>query len=313
MMNGSASIFVGDVDFAFWFITSVSLFFLVFITGFIIYSIIKFNKKKHPVPSNHHGHTGLEIVWTIVPTILVMLFFYFGLKGFLLMRNVPENAMEVKVDSGMWWWKFTYENGLEQTSSDGLTVPVNTPIYLPLHSVDVIHAFYIPAFRVKMDVVPKAEGQAPNYTWFEATEVGDFDIFCAEYCGLNHAQMLSKVHVLPKEEYETWYATTTSAQELLKAESPGKALLASKGCIACHSSDGTKLIGPSFKGLFGKHETVVTDGVERDIVVDEAYLKRAIVEPAKDIVMDYQPLMPPLPMTAEEVSQIIEHIKELSE
>lgn len=313
MNNTPASVFVKDVDFAFWLITYVSLFFLVFITGFIIFSVIRYNKKNNPIPSNVHSHTGLEIIWTIIPTIIVMFFFYFGLQGFLKMRNVPDNATEIRVDAGMWWWKFTYPNGLEQTTEHGLTVPIDTPIYLPLYSVDVIHSFYVPAFRVKMDVVPKAKGQDPNYTWFEASQIGDFDIYCAEYCGLNHAQMISKVHVLSKADYKAWYETTSSTQKLLKSESPGKALLASKGCIACHSSDGTKLIGPSFLGLFGKQETVITNGSEREIVVDVAYLKQSINEPATDIVKGFQPLMPPLPLSADEVDQIIAHIKELAE
>ncbi len=308
-----ASIFAQDVDFTFWFILWISLFFLVFITGFIIFSIIKYNRKNNPVPSNVHGNTGLEIVWTIIPTILVMLFFYFGLQGFLKMRDVPENAMEIKVDAGMWWWKFTYPNGLEQNTAQGLTVPADTPIYLPLHSDDVVHSFYVPAFRVKMDVVPKAAGAEDNYTWFEATQIGDFDLFCAEYCGLNHAQMITKVHVLTKPDFQAWLDEQSAEQLKQKAENPGQALITSKGCFACHSSDGTKLIGPSFKGLFGKTEMVVTNGEDREITVDEAYLKTAIMEPGKDIVKGYQPLMPPLPMTADEVQAIIEHIKELSE
>jgi len=106
-----ASVFTEDVDFTFWLITTIGMIFLVFITGFIIFSVIRYNKKRNPIPSNLHGHTGLEIVWTIVPTILVMLFFYYGLQGFLKMRNVPEDAMEIRVDAGMWWWKFTYPNG----------------------------------------------------------------------------------------------------------------------------------------------------------------------------------------------------------
>jgi cytochrome c oxidase subunit 2 len=313
MNNGPASVFVEEVDFAFWFITTVSLIFLVFITGFMIFSIVKYNKKNNPIPSNVHGHTGLEIVWTIIPTVLVMLFFYFGLQGFLKMRNVPKDAMEIRVDAGMWWWKFTYPNGLEQSTEQGLTVPVDTPIYLPLYSVDVVHSFYVPAFRVKMDVVPKTKNEDPNYTWFEASLAGDYDLFCAEYCGQNHAQMISKVHVLSKTDYDAWYVASTSSQEKLKAESPRKALLVSKGCIACHSTDGSKLIGPTFKNLFGKKEFILTGGVESEIVVDEAYLKQSIVDPAKDIVKDFQPLMPPLPLSDKEVGQIIEHIKELSE
>ena len=308
-----ASVFNQDVDFSFYLIFIISILCLVGITGFMIFSVIKYNRKNNPNPSNLEGHTGLEIVWTIIPTILVMFIFYFGMQGFLKMRNVPENAMEIKVDAGMWWWKFTYPNGLEQNTAQGLTVPADTPIYLPLHSADVIHSFYIPAFRVKMDVVPKAAGAEDNYTWFEASQLGSFDLFCAEYCGINHAQMISKVHVLTKPDYAIWMEAQMAEQQKLIAQNPGKALLMSKGCMACHSSDGSKLIGPSFKGLFGKQEIVVTNGEEREIVVDEAYLKQSIMEPGKDIVKGFQPLMPPLPLTTDEIALIIEHIKELSE
>ncbi|MCF7806982.1 MAG: cytochrome c oxidase subunit II [Candidatus Marinimicrobia bacterium] len=312
-MNGATSVFVSDVDFSFWLIFIISALCLVGITGFVIFSIIKYNRKNNPEPTHIEGHTGLEIVWTVIPTILVMFIFYFGMKGFIKMRSVPENAMEIQVDAGMWWWKFTYPNGLEQTTGQGLTVPVDTPIYLPLHSVDVIHSFYIPAFRVKMDVVPKAEGEKLNYTWFEAGKPGDYDLFCAEYCGLNHAQMLSKVHVLSQEDYDAWFAEASKAQAKLKSESPGKALLISKGCIACHSTDGSKLIGPSLKGLIGKTETVLTDGAERTITVDDTYLRRSLNEPAADIVKGFQPLMPPLPLTPQEVDDLIQYIHELSE
>lgn len=307
-----ASVFNYDVDFTFYLIFVISILCLVGITGFMIFSVIKYSRKNNPNPSNLEGHTGLEIVWTIIPTILVMFIFYFGMEGFLKMRNVPDDAMEIKVEAGMWWWKFTYPNGLEQNTAQGLTVPADTPIYLPLHSADVIHSFYIPAFRVKMDVVPKAPGAEKNYTWFEATQLGEFDLFCAEYCGLNHAQMISKVRVLTKPDYLAWLEEASADQIKKQAENPGQALLASKGCMACHSTDGSKLIGPSFKGLYGREEIVVTNGEEREIVVDEAYLETAILEPARDIVKGYQPLMPPLPLTTEEVSLIIERIKELS-
>lgn len=308
-----ASVFNQDVDFSFYLIFIISIICLVGITGFMIFSVIKYSRKNNPKPSNLEGHTGLEIVWTIIPTILVMFIFYFGMQGFLKMRNVPEDAMEIKVDAGMWWWKFTYPNGLEQNTAQGLTVPADTPIYLPLHSNDVIHSFYVPAFRVKMDVVPKAAGAKDNYTWFEASQIGDFDLFCAEYCGINHSQMISKVHVLTKPDFQAWLDEQSAGFIKQQAENPGKALLMSKGCFACHSSDGSTLIGPSFKGIYGKTETVVSNGVEREITINDEYIRQSIMEPSKDIVKGYQPLMPPLPLTAEEIDAIIEHIKELSE
>jgi len=308
-----ASVFNQDVDFTFYLIFIISILCLIGITGFMIFSVIKYSRKNNPTPSNLEGHTGLEILWTVIPTILVMFIFYFGMQGFLKMRNVPEDAMEIKVEAGMWWWKFTYPNGLEQTTADGLTVPADTPIYLPLHSVDVVHSFYIPAFRVKMDVMPKAPGADVNYTWFEASKIGEFDLFCAEYCGVNHAQMISKVNVLTPPDYKAWLEKASAKQLEEKMKNPGQALLISKGCMACHSTDGSKLIGPSFKGLYGKTETVTTNGEDREITVDDAYLKTSIMEPGKDIVKGYQPLMPPMPLTADEVMTIIERIKELSE
>jgi len=308
-----ASVFNQDVDFSFYLIFIISIVCLIGITGFMIFSVIKYSRKNNPKPSNLEGHTGLEIVWTIIPTILVMFIFYFGMQGFLKMRNVPEDAMEIKVDAGMWWWKFTYPNGLEQNTAQGLTVPADTPIYLPLHSNDVIHSFYVPAFRVKMDVVPKAAGAKDNYTWFEASQIGDFDLFCAEYCGINHSQMISKVHVLTKPDFQAWLDEQSAGFIKQQAENPGKALLMSKGCFACHSSDGSTLIGPSFKGIYGKTETVVSNGVEREITIDDEYIRQSIMEPSKDIVKGYQPLMPPLPLTAEEIDAIIVHLKELSE
>ncbi len=307
-----ASSYAADIDNTFNIILGISLFFLIGITAFMIFTVIKYSRKKNPNPDNTHGSVPVEIIWTVIPTILVLLMFWYGWVDYKKMRDVPEDALKIQVDSGMWWWKFTYPNGLEQLSKNGLTIPVNTPIHLPLRSVDVIHSFYIPQFRVKMDAVPKAEGEDLNYTWFEATIPGTYDIYCAEYCGIDHAQMITKVHVLPKAEFETWYAKAKVAKEEEAQSNPGQSLYNSKGCIACHSTDGTAGVGPTMLGLFGKDRDVKIGSEMKRIPADETYLIKAIMNPAAEVVKGFQPIMPPTVKDEKEAKLIADYIKSLS-
>lgn len=196
MFNG-ASNFSQGVDSTFLFTLIVSVFFLVLITGFMIYFVIKYNRKKNPKATNVHGNIGLEITWTVIPTILVLIMFWFGWMGYSDMSNVPENALKIDVTAQMWKWTFKYANG---KTADSLYVPVNQPVELNLHSLDVDHAFYIPKFRLKKDVYPNQK----RVTWFKAEELGDFDIACAEYCGLNHSYMYNKVKVIPQKDFYAW-------------------------------------------------------------------------------------------------------------
>lgn len=189
--------FVKSVDFAFFFIVAISVFFLVLITGLMIYFVYKYSRKKHPKAENIHGNIPLEILWTVIPTILVLLMFYFGWMGYKEMSSIPEDSMVVNVTAQMWKWNFKYENG---RVSDTLYVPVNKPVKVILNSLDVNHSFYIPAFRVKKDVIPGKK----NTTWFKATEVGSFNMFCAEYCGLSHSYMYTEVVVLSLDDFIAW-------------------------------------------------------------------------------------------------------------
>lgn len=186
-----------SVDEAFLFILIVSVFFLVLITGLIITFIIKYNRSKNVKPKNIHGNIPLEILWTAVPTILVLIMFWYGWTGYKELSTPPDDALEVDVTGQMWLWKFKYKNGV---TSDSLYVPVNKPVKTYLNSLDVNHSFYIPEFRVKKDVIPGRK----NYTWFLADKVGKYNILCAEYCGLNHSYMLNKVIVLPEDEFNIW-------------------------------------------------------------------------------------------------------------
>ncbi len=186
-----------SVDEAFLFILIVSVFFLVLITGLIITFIIKYNRKKNPKPTNIHGNLPLEILWTIIPTVLVLIMFWYGWTGYKEITSPPDDSMEIDVTAQMWVWKFTYKNGI---TSDSLYIPVNRPVKAHLTSLDVNHSFYIPEFRIKKDVIPGRK----NFTWFIADKVGKYQILCAEYCGLNHSYMLNKVIVLTADEFSIW-------------------------------------------------------------------------------------------------------------
>jgi len=196
-MFDDVSNFVNSVDGTFLYSLIVSIFFLVLITFLMIFFVIKYSRKKNPKGTNIHGNMGLEIVWTGIPTILVLIMFWYGWQGYKEMVNVPEGAFPVNVTAQMWKWSFKYQDG---KNTDTLYVPVNTPIKLILNSNDVNHSFFIPAFRLKKDVFPNRERVA----WFIAKETGAYDIACSEYCGLNHSYMYSKIIVMPVEEFNNW-------------------------------------------------------------------------------------------------------------
>jgi len=196
-MFSGASNFVSSTDTTFFFIVSVSVFFLVVITFCMVYFVIRYNKKRHPKAKNIHGNIPLEITWTLIPTLLVMVMFWMGWENYIKMDNPPSDAMNIDVIAQMWRWSFKYPNGV---TADTLYVPVNKPVKVLLNSRDVNHSFFVPAFRLKKDVIPNRH----NYAWFLADKVGTYDLFCAEYCGLNHSHMLNKVVVLPQDSFNTW-------------------------------------------------------------------------------------------------------------
>jgi cytochrome c oxidase subunit 2 len=317
-MTSDVSLQTGTVDSVFYFIIGISAFFLILITFLMVFFTIKYHKKRNIKATNIEGNTALEVLWTVIPTIIALVMFYVGWKGFVFLRTVPEGAMDVKVTARMWSWMFEYENGLK---TDTLKVPVDKPIKLLLTSQDVIHSFFVPAFRIKEDAVPGLE----NHLWFEAKEEGSYDVLCAEYCGLQHAYMLTKVQVVSEEQFESWYqeqgskiqesVTSDTASTLFPQSmaSGGQKLLQVKGCVACHSSDGSKMIGPTFKGLFGTQQVVVTNGKKRTVQINEEYLRNAILKPGLDIVEGYDPLMPSQEgmISEEELKGIIQYLKDL--
>ncbi|MFQ6104418.1 MAG: cytochrome c oxidase subunit II [Candidatus Glassbacteria bacterium] len=306
-MFGGASNIAERVDMAFLVILSISVVLLVVITFAMVYFVIRYSRRRNPKPSQVSGNLLLETIWTIVPTILALVMFYYGWHGFQLMRDVPKDTMLVKVTARMWSWLFEYDNG---KSTDTLYVPLDRPVKLALSSQDVIHSLYVPAFRIKEDAVPGLE----THLWFTPTVPGSFDLFCTEYCGLRHASMLSKVVVMPVDEFEAWYEREEpGVSEVTQEEKVGLQLIQAKGCIACHSTDGTHIVGPTFKGIFGNRTTVIVGEMEREIVVDEEYLRRSIIDPGAEVVKGYQPVMPPMAgmLTAEELEEIIRYLKGL--
>lgn len=292
------------VDQVFFYILAITVFLLGLITFLMVYFVIRYQKKRNPQPSDIHENIWLEIIWTVVPTLLVLTMFYYGLTGFNFLKKVPADAMKVKVIARQWSWLFEYENGIKSTE---LKVPVGKPVKLSLTSQDVIHGFYAPAFRIKQDVVPGMT----NTLWFQSTEVGTFDVFCTQYCGLQHAKMATKIVVLPVEEFNQWYQKGKEEMEAAKGKPRGVQLFQEKGCMACHSMDGTPRVGPTLKGLFGKTVTVLTDGKERSIVADEAYLRKSLLEPNADVVKGYPSIMPLQKMTEDEVNELVKYMKEL--
>ena len=308
-----ASNFVAGVDLAFMIILGVSIFFLIVLTLVMLVFIRKYRKDKHPEAIQNEGSNKLEALWTGIPLVLVLVMFYFGWMGWRPMKNPPDEAMHVKTIARMWNFRFEYENG---KVTDTLYVPINEPVILDLVALDVLHSLYIPAFRVKEDMVPGQE----KVMWFIPGTEGDFDIFCTEYCGLEHSYMFTGVKVMPREEFDAWLTDTSAVVAVVDSVTSladqGWEVLRRNGCNACHSVDGSKLVGPSYLGGWGGTRTVVTDREEREVTVDAEYIRRSIFDPNADVVQGFnRGLMLPYEGTVseQEVELIIEYLKKLNE
>jgi len=292
------------VDRLFHFIFWLSLFFFVLIVALTVVFVVRFRRRRgvESQPSPSHN-TALELTWTLIPLALVIVIFGWGFKLFLDIQTPPANSYEVMVTGMKWKWLFTYPNG---HVDENLHVPVEVPVRLVMTSEDVIHSFYVPAFRLKRDVVPGRYAK----TWFRATAPGEYQVFCAEYCGTSHSDMLAKVVVHEPGGFEQWLE---SASDLLKQMPPaqaGEKLVASRGCAQCHSADGKAMIGPSFKGLFGHQQPLRGGGTA---TVDEDYVRESILAPAAKVVLGYEPVMPTYKgrLSDQEITGIIEYLKTL--
>ncbi len=307
-MPPSASVTTENTDALYNFMLWMSLFFSVAIFWAMLRFCLKYRAKSRAAneiaAKTSQHNTMLELTWSVIPLFVVVPLFVGGFKGFVNLRTPPKAAMEIRATGQKWKWLFTY-NGLG-TPDDALHVPVNTPVRMIINSVDVIHSLYIPSFRTKMDAVPG------RYTdlWFKATQTGEFPIFCAEYCGTSHSDMLSRVVVHPPGGYEKWLAATIAQADSLTGKDRGAMLYEKQGCSTCHSVDGTPKVGPSWKDIFGKMESM-TGGPP--MKVDENYLRESMLDPQAHIVMGYAPAMPTFEgkLSDKDIDGLIEFIKSL--
>lgn len=284
-MNPTLQTTTQAVDTAFYVIFAISGVMLAGIAVAMVWLVWRYNRKRCPAPLSQKDHNlWLEVVWTIIPTVLVMLMFWYGWEGYLSLRRIPEDALHIKATGRMWSWLFTYDNG---KTADKLYVPVGQPVKIELLSDDVLHAFYVPAFRVKRDMVPGMT----NWVWFVADKPGSFDLFCAEYCGTGHAAMVTTVEALPHAEFQSWLSATPATAA--DPASRGAQLAGELGCLGCHSVDGSPRVGPSLNGIFGTTRAVERDGAKLTVTADASYLKQAIVEPNRELATGFPAVMPP--------------------
>jgi cytochrome c oxidase subunit 2 len=260
-----------------------------------------------------------EAIFIGVPLVLFLGWFAIGFPQYVSLQTPPKNAMDVYVQAKKWMWKFAYPGG--PNSTDVLRVPAGRPVRLLMTSRDVIHSFFVPAFRLKQDVLPGRYTQ----TWFEASRPGRHQIFCAEYCGTGHSAMLGEVVVMKPEEFDAWLADQRRGTALVQDAAPvpsenvdfrttlveqGRRLAAEYGCFKCHTVDGTQHIGPSWLDLYERKERLEGG---KTVVVDESYLTRSMMDPRADVVAGYQPVMPTFQgrIPAPEIAAIVEFIKSL--
>ena len=306
------SSFAHDIDNLFYFIFYASLvLFLIVVVG-MVYLAIKYRFKKGDevrLTSSLDHNTFLEVLFFVIPLILVTITFVWGIRSYLNMIIVPDDAIEIKVTGQSWFWTFDYPEG--GSTLNELVVPVETPIKIVLSSRDVLHSFYIPVMRAKMDVLPNRY----NVMWFDANQAGEYEIFCTEYCGTGHSNMNAKVIVLPQKMYEIWLAEAGSADDDLPLEELGEKLYSKKACNTCHTLDGTALVGPSYlqTSQMWVQERVFDDG--SSAIIDENYVRSSILEPQTQIVAGYQGVMPTYQglLNDRELDALIAFLKTLKE
>lgn len=306
-MPESASTFSGYVDGVYAFILVLCLVCFAGIVITMVGFMVKYYRGdgRQPEPSPSHN-TTLEVTWSVIPSFLVLILFALGFAGYEDMRTTPPNSYEILVSAKMWNWDFTYKDGQKSGITNELHIPVGEPVRLVMSSQDVIHSLYVPAFRAKQDVVP---GRFTEM-WFQSDKPGTYNLFCAEYCGTKHSDMITKVVVEERETFDPWVSDVCDiikacGGDLLCA---GEKLYQQRGCAQCHSLDGKKLTGPTFQGSFGTERKLVGG---RSQLMDGNYIIDSIENPMKDIVEGYEPKMPSFAgqFTMEEKTALVEFIK----
>jgi cytochrome c oxidase subunit 2 len=296
-----ASTVAGTVDDLYLFLVGLTLFFSTLITALIIYFALKYRRRSEDeYPRPIEGSMKLETVWIVVPFIIVMVIFVWGASVYFAVYRPPGEALDVYVIGKQWMWKFEHPDG--QREINELHVPFGRRVKLTMATEDVIHAFYVPAFRIKADVVP---GRLTSI-WFEPTRPGRYHLFCAEYCGTQHSGMIGSVIVMTPADYQAWLAGGAPEEPLAVR---GEKAFISLACNNCHRSDGTGR-GPVLDGLFGRAVTL-EDG--RTVVADENYIRESILNPRAKVVSGYQPVMPTFQglVSEEKLLQLVAYIKSI--
>lgn len=276
----SASTFSDEVDLLYFYLIAVSAFFSLLIGGLLIYFVVRYRRRSDDeVPEQIHGSTALEILWSTIPLVIALSMFVWGAKLYVQTLRVPPGAMRIDVTGKQWMWKLQHPTGHREINE--LHVPVGVPVELRMISEDVIHDFYVPAFRTKLDVLPGRY----STLWFEATATGEFHLFCAEYCGTQHSQMIGKVIVMEPEEYEQWLAGGTPSETPREA---GEKLFGAMRCDTCHGPESAAR-GPDLAGRFGFPVPLEGGG---QTIFDANYVRESLLDPGAKIVEGFQPLMP---------------------
>ena len=292
-------------DTLFMAITWLSVVLFVIVTGLMLLFVMKYRRRRPDEITPHITHNNvLEITWTAIPLLIVIGLFFWGFHGFMKAQIAPGESMEIVVSAKKWQWEFEYPDGMR--SLNELHVPVNRPVRLIMGSQDVLHSFYVPAFRIKMDVVPGRYTQA----WFEATHPGTYQLFCTEYCGKGHSDMLAKIVVESPEGYERWLREGDETLKTMPLPELGKLVYENRGCATCHSLTGARGQGPSWKGIFGQQHSMLDGSTQ---LVNENYIRESILEPQKHIVQGYEGIMPTYQglLRDREILGVIEYIKTL--
>jgi cytochrome c oxidase subunit II len=297
-----ASTVAASVDALYFFMVAVTAFFSVLIAAAVIIFAIRFRRRAEAeVGHPSHGSLVLELTWTVIPLGIAMVMFVWGATVYFKLAAAPNDAMDVYVIGKRWMWKMQHVTGQKEINE--LHVPVNQPMKLIIGSEDVIHSFYIPAFRVKMDAVP---GRSTTL-WFQATKVGEYQLFCAEYCGTSHSKMLGRVVVMEQPDFQAWLGGGRQTGTLAEI---GQRLFTEMGCITCHTGDSTAR-GPQLQGLFGTQVTLANGD---QVVADESYIRESLMAPQSKLVAGFPPLMPTYQgrLSEEQIVALIEHIKSMA-
>lgn len=305
ILPDQASTTAASVDNLFMAITWIGVFFFLLITILTLYFAKKYRRRSPDEVTPHlTHHLKLEIVWTVIPSLILMVLFFWGFYGYINAQVAPANAIEIQAVGKKWVWTFEYPDGT-RTLND-LHVPLNRPVRVVLTSEDVIHSFFVPSFRVKKDAVPG------RYTevWFTATQPGVHQLFCTEYCGKGHSDMLGKIHVDDEATYQKWLVEGDESLKTMPLPELGKMVYENRGCSTCHSLDGSRGQGPSWKGIYGQQHKMSDGSV---VTVDHNYLRESILEPQAKVVAGYEPVMPTFKglLRERELLGVIEFIRHL--